>query len=321
MSPTWLVVACLLAIVSCTEGSPRSQDGGESDAGSADAPHGDALPPGSLVVTFGPIKVESGDERTQCVIKRLGNTTPLKVHQIHNVLGETSHHLILYRTTETEEQTAPFDCSPFLHSTSPENGPIMITQKHDETLTLPDGVAFVLDAHQLIRMEMHYLNTDDGLLDVTATSVFTPMADEEFQHAAGFLFTGSLSLSVPAHKMATLGPIFCPWPEAMSDARFFAVTGHTHQWGTDVTVATAPGPGGPDTLVYDVTDFSWDEPKTVIHAPPFQVPKGGGFQLTCRWNNLSGKDVGFGLGANDEMCFFWTYYFPASGTVVGLDCG
>jgi hypothetical protein len=321
MSRTRVTVVLSVLVAACTGDGSKSPDGGKVDAALADAPSGDATPPGSLSLTFGPIQVASGGEGTQCVVKRLGNPAPFKVHQIHNLLGETSHHMIVYRSTDTEERPVPFDCSPFLHASSPDSGPIMITQKHDETLTLPEGVAFVFGANQMVRIEMHYINGTDDPLDVKATSVFTPIADEEFQHEAAFLFTGSLSVSVPARSTRTLGPIFCSWPESLADAKFFAVTGHTHQWGTDVKVATAPASTGPSTLVYDVKDWSWDEPETVYHQPPFQVPKGGGFQLTCSWNNLSKDPVGFGLGANDEMCFFWAYYYPSGGNVVFPNCG
>ena len=70
------------------------------------------------------------------------------------------------------------------------------------------------------------------------------------------------------------------------------------------------------TPVYDVPMFLWDEPETVTHDPPFRVPDGGGFKLTCDWNNLSDEPVGFGTGVDDEMCFIWAYYFPSRGALV-----
>ena len=51
------------------------------------------------------------------------------------------------------------------------------------------------------------------------------------------------------------------------------------------------------------------EPETVRHDPPFQIPSGGAFDLTCDWNNTTGDNVGFGTSVDDEMCFFWAYYF------------
>ena len=69
--------------------------------------------------------------------------------------------------------------------------------------------------------------------------------------------------------------------------------------------------------VYDVANFQWDEPQTVTYNDaPFTVPDGGGFKVTCDWNNRSNESVGFGTSVDDEMCFLWAYYFPSRGSLV-----
>lgn len=270
-------------------------------------------------VTFDPVTVASGEEHTRCIIKRLHNPTAMHVGQIHNVLGEGSHHLIVYKTTDTMEQLTPFDCQPFTDLGHPEKGsPLMVTQKKDDTLTLPDGVAFAIDQDQMVRLEMHYINTTGGPLDVTAKSTFIPMDESKFKDEAGFLFGGDPDISVPAHGTQTLGPTYLPLPAQLAGVNFFGFTGHTHQWGTKVTVATTTGKMGADTSVYDVPNWSWSEPATVYFDPAIQVPQGGGFHLTCEWNNASNSTVSFGESANAEMCFFWTYYYPDKGALVCL---
>jgi hypothetical protein len=78
----------------------------------------------------------------------------------------------------------------------------------------------------------------------------------------------------------------------------------------------APAEAGPDTPVYAVPNWSWEEPATVQHDPPFTVPSGGGFRFTCQYDNKSNNTVGFGESANQEMCFFWAYYYPNQGPKV-----
>ncbi|HUH05428.1 MAG TPA: hypothetical protein VML75_25710 [Kofleriaceae bacterium] len=288
--------------------------GGDSGDGGTGDP--DAAIPGSVSVVWGPITVPAGTEDTRCVIKKLGNETQLRVGSIHNVLGATSHHFIIYRIDDQPEQATPYACNPFTDTLDPAKGaPLMITQKSEETLTLPDGVAFSLAPNQTVRLEMHFINASDSDSEVTATSTFVPIADADFRHEADFLFIGNVDVSVPPGE-ATLGPTYFPLPTDLADSKFFALTGHEHQWGTDVSVATTTGSAGSDTLVYDLPNFNWDEPETVYHDPPFEVPGGGGFRFTCAWNNLSGTTVGFGEGADDEMCFFWAYYYPSKGARV-----
>jgi hypothetical protein len=250
-------------------------------------------------------------------VKRLDNPNAIHVGQIHNVLKAGSHHLIVYRTNDTEEQPDPFDCTPFVDTLDPAKGsPLAITQKHEETITLPDGVGFTLAASQMVRLEMHYLNATPEALEVTADTTFVAIPDAKFQNEADFLFIGNPDISIPAKSKATLGPTYLPLDAKLADVKFFGITGHTHQWGTDVKVWTAPSETGSDTAVYDVDGWIWSEPETVYHDPAFQVPSGGGFRFSCAWNNLSDQPVSFGESAEDEMCFFWAYYYPSAGSLV-----
>ena len=50
--------------------------------------------------------VPSGKEDTQCVVKRLGNPGPISIHEIHNALGATSHHFIVYQPSPSRHQAS-----------------------------------------------------------------------------------------------------------------------------------------------------------------------------------------------------------------------
>jgi hypothetical protein len=268
-------------------------------------------------VNFPELTIAPGTERTQCIVTKLGNVDLIRVHQIHNVLPAGSHHLIIYRTVDTEEKLTPYDCTPFLDTLDPSKGStIMVTQKHDETLTLPEGVAFSMSPDQMVRLEMHYINTTQEPLSVSATSTFVTIPEEEYKHEADFLFIGNPDIDIAPHSKMTLGPTFFGLPDDLVDSKFFGITGHTHQWGTNVTVAAADTKDGPDKPIYDVPGWLWSEPETVMHDPPFVIPQNGGFRFTCEYNNMGDQNVGFGESANDEMCFFWAYYYPSKGGLV-----
>jgi hypothetical protein len=36
--------------------------------------------------------------------------------------------------------------------------------------------------------------------------------------------------------------------------------------------------------------------------------------MKCAWHNTSGQRVRLGESADDEMCFFWAYYYPSQGS-------
>ncbi len=158
-------------------GSNGSSGGGSGGSGSssgslppldAAAPDGDVLMNDSgngtqsYTVQFGPITVMPGQENTQCIVVSLKNAAQIHVGQIHDLLGTASHHMILYKLAAgTAEQPTPFDCQPFQSALNPSTGnPLIISQKPDDTLTLPQNVAFTLDPNQIVRLEMHYINAN-----------------------------------------------------------------------------------------------------------------------------------------------------------------
>jgi hypothetical protein len=275
----------------------------------------------SYTLTFGPLNVPAGTENTQCIVKRLGNPMPLHVGSVHNLLGEASHHMVVYRVADTVEQTTPFDCQPFRDTLTPGKGsPMMITQKKDDRLDLPEGVAYTLDANQMVRIELHYINATPN--PVMLTSSTTMIEAAQYQLEANFLLIGDPDIVIPSSQDVTLGPVFYQLDGIYSDAKFFALTGHEHKLGTNVQVAVAASASDAGTMVYNVPSFVWSEPPTVVHNPPFTVPPNGGFSFTCKWHNPStdpsAAPVKFGESANDEMCFFWAYYYPSHGTHVCL---
>jgi hypothetical protein len=326
-SLTSLGTALLLAC-----GQPADTDTSDADSGDApDAPTIDAAPmvdgmPGDLyTLEFGPVSVDPGDEDTRCATLELANEEEIKVRVMTNHLGLASHHLIVYRVSQDEPLNAvPTPCSPFAGTLSAQGatGPVMITQREEETLILPNRVAYTFAPHQRIRIEMHYINTGDETVDVTATSSFLSVDPTTIDHEASFLFIGSPDIDLPACpaqdescQTVTTEAYFNP-PPSLDDINIFALTGHTHHFGRDMQVGISNDIDGEVTPVYAPADFSWSEPETIYHAPSFQLPVDGGFRFSCEWKNTSNMPVEFGESANDEMCFFWAYYYPSVGAKV-----
>lgn len=273
---------------------------------------------------WGPVAVNPGQENTQCVDLRLSNTTQIKVHQMHNILGPGSHHLIVYKNDDPAavERATPYDCQPFTGALNLSGmiAPVMITQKADDALTLPDGVAYTFSPNQMIRLEKHFINSTDQPIMAMATSEFYAVPASDIQHEANILFIGSPDIDIDPGASFTLEQFFTPSRAQLdlSGAKFFAITGHTHQHGTDMQVQIAASAGAAKTSVYAPVPFSWSEPMTETHKPEFTIPAGttSGFNFKCQYTNTSNQQVGFGESANDEMCFFWAYYYPSKGSHV-----
>jgi hypothetical protein len=303
--------------------APSDHDGVDApkSSGGSDAGPGGVITDGPPLVgtpyslQYPTLEVAPGEENTQCIWLNLSNTSEITVHQVHNILSNNTHHLIVYKDDmDTTEQTTPVDCQPFAGALNATGNiePIVITQAKDDELTLPDGVAYTLAANQMIKLEMHYINTGEGSGSAFADVNFYAVDPSTITDEAAVLFTGSPDIQIPANQQFTLHEYFqVPTYMDLSKSNLFAITGHEHHWGTGVSINVAPDGTGPFTNVYDPSPFLWAEPATETFATPFGVPLGGGFDFTCTWNNMSSAEVDFGESANDEMCFFWAYYYPA----------
>ena len=51
------------------------------------------------------------------------------------------------------------------------------------------------------------------------------------------------------------------------------------------------------------------EPPLSVFDKPLVFDGKDGLRLTCRYMNTTDRDVHFGTGVADEMCFMWVYYF------------
>jgi len=274
----------------------------------------------SFSLKWGPVNVPAGKEDTQCIWMRLPNETEIKVHGMHNVLSTSSHHLIVYKDDmDATEQTTPVPCEPFTGAlnTSGMIAPIAITQKSDDKIYLPDKVAYTFAPHQMVKLEMHYLNASDTDENATADVDFYVAEPSTIQYEASILFTGSMDISLPPSQTTTLHQFFAiPDYLDLSKSNIFAITGHTHALGTEVKVGIGPTKTGPFNEVYAPNPFSWSEPETKSFSDPFSIPVGGGMDFQCSWNNTKTSTVTFGESATKEMCFFWAYYYPSQGSKV-----
>ncbi|MET0596020.1 MAG: hypothetical protein ABW133_25185, partial [Polyangiaceae bacterium] len=211
------------------------------------------------------------------------------------------------------EQTTPFTCQTFRDIT---NGtvPLYIAQKAKTELNFPKGVAYAMPAGQMVRVELHFLNTTTAPLDVTGTVHITDATAGTITDHANLMFYGNLRINIPAQSMATVGPTFRKF--AAAAPKIFGLTGHTHQRGTSVSIDLATGATGASSNVWMNTD--WAEPPMTIFDPPIVPTAGQGFRYTCTYNNPTNSPITFGEGVNQEMCFLWAYYYPDAGFDIGL---
>jgi len=284
-------------------------------AGPADVTDPEVQGPPPIVGTYstsiGGWTMSPGQETTRCAIMRLDNPEEMWVTQVRTDLSQGSHHLIVYVSEEEEERPEPFSCPPFVDTLKGETFPLMITQIRKETLTFPEGVAFRFKPNQMVRLEAHYLNYFPQDITTEAHVHFDIIAPEDVRDQANILFYGNPDINIPPGAIHSTPWRFLSVPNGIE---VFAITGHTHQYGTNVEIHRSDSSAEMGEEIYPAGEtFLWDEPPVNYFDPPLVFGERGGFHYRCTWNNTTDQTLRFGESFNQEMCFFWAYYYPSDG--------
>jgi hypothetical protein len=274
----------------------------DTDSGSTD---------NTVSMTMGPVNVTPGQERVVCLDRKLPTDHAIDIDKISAEITTGGHHLVFYKSNETVESAAPFECSSF-RGVFNRMVPLFIAQKHDSELQFPKGIAYTLPAAQMVRIELHFLNTTAAPLDVSGAVHLGIAKEGAVTDHANISFIGSLNINIPPNSEATVGPLFHTFSKAR---QIFGLTGHEHQRGTGFTIDLG-AQGGQMTSVYSNND--WAEPPLTVFDPPLPVEAGQGLRFACKYFNPTNQAITFGEGFNQEMCFLWAYYYPDMGFEIGL---
>lgn len=298
-------------------GATSSSDAATSGSGGSTASSTASTGAGGDLTTFDRSAtvagVPSGGEDTVCMTLRLDNPDPVYVRRFRAEIAAGSHHLIVYKSNETEENLTPTHCGGFSGLFAGDY-PIFIAQQEKSDLSLPTDaetgtpVAFKLEAQQMLRFELHYINTTPSPLDVVADVHFDTVPIDTTVIPSDFAFWGTIGINLA--PMST-GETPVKFQKALDGTKIFALTTHQHQLGTRMRVWHSTDKNDQATVVADEDD--WANPTLELFDPPLEFNDKKGLAYQCEWNNTTQQQVGFGEGFYDEMCFLWHYYYPSQG--------
>ena len=156
-----LFAALALPLLACG----ASSNAGEGDAGTGHDGSADAAtpPPGeSYTLTFGPIQVPPSTRTRSASSPASATRAPIHVGAIHNVLGDVvaPHDRLPRQRHDGADDAVRL---PALHRHARSGQGLAAHDRRRRRTTCsrcPPGVAYTLDANQMIRLEMHYINAD-----------------------------------------------------------------------------------------------------------------------------------------------------------------
>ncbi len=290
-----LITCACFAVLGCSSSSPASR---------------------VAQAVIGPIPVAADEEKTVCITKDLGNTEDLVISGYSATLAPGSHHLIVYASTDTEENLTPTPCSPFAGLGEGSAVPLVLVNKLKLTWNFPSGVGVEVSAHQMVRIEAHYINASASDIMGVGTVSFqgTPKASAPAFTPANFFFWGTENIGIPPGASATAGPNF---QAGTAGTHLISIFTHQHELGTGVQVWESAHQGDTSNRIVDDTD--WANPSWNLLTPQFDMNGTNGLSYQCDWHNTTQSTVTFGESALAEMCFIGGYYYPGHGFDMRID--
>jgi hypothetical protein len=229
------------------------------------------------------------------------------------------HHWLLFSTAE--------DMPEGFHATSPLPTLLGVNATllsgwavGGSNLELPEDVGAELPPKGTqVNIQWHFYNaTAKPLQDMSAVQVCTvPAAQRKNVASVSWLGTEDLNGNVwtagagmPAHQESTFQGTCDPLREGMNDSEpihVIAFWPHMHQLGTLMETFVVHTDGTEDKIFSKPFDFNHQ----IHYLQNFDLKPGERLRAACRFNNTTDRGVPFGESSDTEMCYQFTFSYPA----------
>jgi hypothetical protein len=267
-----------------------------------------APPEHGVQMIAGPFTVPAGDEVQQNWYMKAPNDHPMDIHKFEIAMNKGSHHFNIFRTNiEDMPDGTVEDSFDALHWEAWDL--VVDSQAEHFVWELPPGVAFHLEPHQQMNLQIHYVNASTQKTEVGRGKAILNMYEADpgtVKQQLGGLFAQNRKITLPPHAESTFDKT-CTFPQDVNLAMF---TGHFHSRGkTFVAYKTnLDGSRGPEIYRSE----NWDEPPMKTFDDPIPLKKGEGIQYVTTYINNTDRIIGFGPHVEtDEHSNAFAFYFPA----------
>jgi hypothetical protein len=247
--------------------------------------HGD-----TVTLTMKPFTVGAGQERYVCqdFANPFGGEAAIARFASH--LSAGAHHLLVFYKAGARD-SAPADCSGSEFAAGPYG-----SQRPDDELVYPDGVAARAAAGDGFRLQAHFLNATAAPLEAHVSVEMT--RGSLGTQPAAVLFFDNLDIAVPPGGATVSKTCTLPW-----DVNLLQASGHMHRHGTRFFART------PSVTLYDVA--ATDAPPSGFD-PPLPLLAGTAITFSCTYDNSGATPLTYGESAlTNEMCIFSAQFYPA----------
>ena len=182
------------------------------------------------------------------------------------------------------------------------------SQRENQQITLPEGVAAPLTAPLLLVFSHHFINTTDKPVPISATLNIETIESHEVRDVAGLIFNDIPELEIPPHSTQIVERT-CVVDRNIEVA---LVSSHNHQWGTCATMNRYDGETETVNPEAFFVNKNWDQPP-ILHFPQgtFSLSQGDGIHWACHFQNNTDQPLINDGTAEGEMCIFAAVTYPS----------
>ena len=271
-------------------------------------------PTDGFQITLPPYTIPAREEREICEYMELPNDQPIYVTGFEMSMNPGSHHFILYKYDGT--QTDKFPQGPVDDPACLNFGPgdggfgyrfVTGSQVDYYTVPFPPGVGMVLQPHQPVILNSHYINHWNApATGEVWVNIHTADA-AHIQYLAENIFDVNLfGINVPPGMIASTNQTWF----APDDLYLFSLTSHMHKRGIQFVVDKVGGAdNGTEIYRSGSEPNGWDDPLNKVYNPPLFMKKGEGLNYTCTHDNGADAEhpVRMGCEGTSKDIFSTTY--------------
>ena len=274
------------------------------------------VPPYTEVEICSVVKVESLDGETLAWFDRL-----------HTLSGEDSHHMNVFIG-----QFSFLD--PFLGEGAAEGAlgvplgqydcadldvmesafPVVPSQRQDQEITFPDGVAAPFLVPSVVIFSHHVVNPTDETWRINAALNVHTVDRDDVQDVASLVFDAIGDIAVEpgqrdvVHRTCVMD----------RDVEVALVSTHTHEWGECAALSDFDGEQVSEDPFF--VNKNWEVPP-ILHFEPgtFEIPAGEGIHYACHFDNDTDYTLTADGTAEGEMCVFAAVVYPGAMSVEEIE--
>lgn len=329
MSRLSVLVMMLSLSIGCADGDGPSSDqgaGAQVDETnltvSLDVPEGAyqavsepyEVPPYSEVNLCGIVRLDPGDGTELAWVNTMESLSSEGTHHMNVIIGEFSFlDAFLGEGASQNALGMPegtYPCEDVMEA----GFPVFPSQRTNQRITFPDGVAVPMPFPMVAVFNHHYVNPTDQPLTINAALNLETIPGAQVEHVAELRFDDIGDIEVQPETRTTVTRT-CVMEEETDVA---LVSTHTHEWATCATMNHFDGEQVDEEPFF--VNTNWDQPP-ILHFEPgsFTVPAGEGIHWACHYENRGDRTIINDGTAEGEMCVFAAVTWPAPYSVEAVE--